>query len=163
ADLIDVGAHHLCPGCGGAHGDGLAAAGAKVVGADVDEVGREVVDQPGRLGGGLVGGDDTEPFDLNAGHRRTPPGVAVRSGLSTTARIRSAMRATSRSGAMPKPELSRLRPPMKWTGARPSTLRRTSSIICPWLFSYTATALTPSAADAMASDGNGTSVIGRTY
>ena len=38
-------------------------------------------------------------------------------------------------GAIPNPDASRLSPPMKCTGARPSTASRTSSTIWPWLFS----------------------------
>src|SRR5207247_1883260 len=93
------------------HGDGFAAARTQVVGAHVDELGGEVVDQAGSLGGRLAGGNDAEAFDLDAGHRRAPAGV--RSGLSTMARMRSAISVTSRSGATPKPELSTLSPPMK--------------------------------------------------
>ena len=48
------------------------------------------------------------------------------------------------------------------TGTAPATARRTSSIIWPWLFSYTATTSRRVAAAAIASVGNGTSEIGRT-
>src|SRR5437763_1445571 len=124
-----------------AHRDRLAAAGTKVVRADVDQVRREVADERGRLLRRPVGRDDVATLVL--GHR------------ANTSSMRARMTWTSRSGAMPKPELSRLSPPTKCTGAAPRTARRTSSIICPWLFSYTATARASAQARATASPGNG--------
>src|SRR5581483_10751527 len=133
-----------------ADGNGLAAAGAEMVLAHVDEVGREVVDQSRRARGWLIGGDDREPV-----------GPALRHAPSTSS-MRARSTATSRSGAMPNPALSRLSPPMNCTGARPRTARRTSSTIWPWLFSYTATRLALAVARATASVGKGNRVIGRT-
>jgi chromosomal replication initiation ATPase DnaA len=66
-------------------------------------------------------------------HRRRGGGQEAISHSSSSMRWRTYPE--SRSGAMPKPEWSRLRPPMKCTGQLPSTARRTSSIIWPWLFS----------------------------
>ena len=68
-------------------------------------VGREVVDQPGGLGGGGSVGSATYS------HSALPPAAQESRPDRSTA--------TSRSGAMPNPELSRLRPPMKSTGAAP--------------------------------------------
>ena len=98
-----------------AHRDRLAATGTEVVLPQLDERRREVVDEPRRLRGWRVRGNHEMTFD--AVHQ------------SSTSSIRARSVPTSRSGAMPNPELSRLSPPMKWTGQRPRTARRTSSII----------------------------------
>src|SRR5205807_7967426 len=132
----------------GAHRDRLAATGTEVVRADVDQIGGEVAHERCRDRRRPAGRNDVQPVVF--GH------------LVKTSSIRARRTCTSRSGAIPNPELSRLKPPMKSTGERPSTARRTSSIICPWLFSYTATLRAPSHARATASDGNGNSVTGRT-
>ncbi len=95
---------------GTAHGHGLPTSGTEVMGPHVDEGGHEVADQAG-------------------GHLRRPVGGHEFAHLGTTRSIRCRSTLTSRSGAIPKPEPSRLRPPMKCTGVRPRTARRTSSII----------------------------------
>src|SRR5262249_12153454 len=126
----------------GAHRDRLAAPRTEAVLADVEQRRREVVDQARRLRRGRRGGEEA------IGH--------------SSPSIRSRTYPLSRSGAMPKPEPSRLSRPMKSTGALPATARRTSSTICPVLFSYTAMRRAPLTARATASVGKGKSVIGRT-
>jgi hypothetical protein len=100
-----------------AHRDGFAATRTQLVRADVDQRGSEVVDQVGRSARWRAGGHDLHP------------GVLGHPWRSMTARIRRRRTATSRSGAIPKPDGSRLNPPMNSTGARSSTDRRTSSSI----------------------------------
>ena len=67
------------------HGDGLAAAGAQLVLADVDERGLEVVDQPRRLGRRPVGGRNRSeliehPLDATARYRGVEIGRDAESG-----------------------------------------------------------------------------------
>ena len=66
------------------------------------------------LGGGPIG--EHHGYPVTVGVTRTSCAcVEGRPGMLDPA----AMMATSRSGAMPNPELSRLMPPMKWTGCPP--------------------------------------------
>src|SRR5262249_53051759 len=82
---------------------------------------------------------------------------------SYTSVMRRMIVAGSSNGPTPKPEWSWLMPPMAVTGARPSTARRTSSIICPAFCSKTAIARTRDAAATTTSAGNGHRVMGRMH
>ena len=105
-----------------AHGGGLAASRAQLVRTRQDQRRCEVIDQRRRLDRGRVGADEA----LHAG---TPWRLSA-----MNARIRAATFLGVNSGAMPKPELSKLSPRSS-SHCRSRTARRTSSIIWPALSS----------------------------
>ena len=112
---------------GRADGDRFAASGAQVMRPDVDQIGREVVDQR-RVVGPPIGAEHHALTNRFGVHYRPP----IR---SSSARIRARILGASISGPTPNPDESIDSPPMNSTGHEPRRLSRTSSIICPRLFS----------------------------
>ncbi len=133
----------------GPDGHGFAAPGTQVVGADIDQCGREVGHQGGVIG--YLAGD----HDVRSSGRLVigPPPSSDRTDEQRAS--------TVASGAMPKADASVRKPLMPTTGVAPNRASRTSSIIWPALFSYTTTIRAPSAARSTSAAGNGQRVMGR--